>query len=222
MNLATHLLLYTFTAFTLSILFFPVLIKLLKQWRIFDSPGNHKIHIAYTPSMGGICIVISVFITLLISFPLAEWIALKYFFISLFVMCAIGLRDDILALDPSRKLIGQFLPILILVIFGDTTLNSFYGIIPYDFTVGISWFLTVFTIIILTNSYNLIDGLDGLAGTVAVVILAFFGFWFYQANNFYLSILSFCFLGSIIAFLFLIGNHLRFSWGTLAPWLLAL
>lgn len=201
MSLTAYLFLYTATAFALSFLFFPVLIKLLNQWTIFDSPGTHKIHLSYTPSMGGACIVLSVFITLLISFPLTEWIALKYFFISLSVMCAIGLRDDILALNPLRKLLGQFLPILILVVFGNTTLNSFYGILPYGFAAWISWGVTVFTIIILTNAYNLIDGLDGLAGSIAVIILAFLGWWFYNADQFYFSVLSFCFLGALAAFL---------------------
>ena len=179
-----------------------MLIKLLKQWNLFEKPGDHKIHQDFTPSMGGICIILGVIFTLLISFHLQEWIHLKYFFVAMAIMVITGLRDDILALDPVRKLIGQFLPILILVVFGNVYLNSFYG--TFDsvvFPTGLGWLITIFTIIILTNAYNLIDGLDGLAGTIGFVILLFFGCWFYFAGYPYLSILAFAFCGSILAFL---------------------
>ncbi len=199
---ASLLIIYTLTAFTISVLFFPVLIKLLKQWNLFDKPGDHKIHQDFTPSMGGISIMLGVVFTLLISFPFQEWIHLKYFFVALAIMFITGLRDDILALDPVRKLIGQFLPVLILVVFGNLYLNSFYGTFEaIVFPTWVGWMITIFTIIILTNSYNLIDGLDGLAGTIGLVILLFFGLWFYIAGYFYFSILAFAFCGSILAFL---------------------
>ncbi len=196
------LVIYTLTAFTISVLFFPVLIKLLQQWNLFDKPGDHKIHQDFTPSMGGICIMLGVVFTLLISFPFQEWIHLKYFFVALAIMFITGLRDDILALDPVRKLIGQFLPVLILVVFGNVYLNSFYGTFEaIVFPTWLGWLITIFTIIILTNAYNLIDGLDGLAGTIGFLILLFFGGWFYLASYPYFSILAFAFSGSILAFL---------------------
>ena len=146
--------------------------------------------------------MLGVIFTLFISFPFQEWIQLKYFFVALAIMSITGLRDDILALDPMRKLIGQFLPVVVLVVFGNVSLNSFYG--TFDalvFPPWVGWVITIFTIIILTNAYNLIDGLDGLAGTIGLVILLFFGCWFYTAGFPYFSIIAFAFCGSIVAFL---------------------
>ena len=152
--------------------------------------------------MGGVCIVLGVIFTLLISFNLQEWIHLKYFFVAMAIMFITGLRDDILALDPIRKLIGQFLPVVILVVFGNVYLNSFYGTLEaVVFPIWLGWLITIFTIIILTNAYNLIDGLDGLAGTIGFIILLFFGGWFYLAGYPYFSILAFAFCGSVLAFL---------------------
>lgn len=145
--------------------------------------------------------MLGVAFTLLISFPLEQWMGLKYFFIALAVMFITGLRDDILTLSPSRKLFGQILPIVILAVFGKVTLNSFYEVSPIAFPDWLSWIITVFTLVILTNSYNLIDGLDGLAGTIAVIILTFFGCWFFSVDDLYLSIIAFSFASSIIAFL---------------------
>ena len=195
------LLFYCITAFTISVLFFPVLIKLLKQWKLFDSPADHKIHQTFIPSMGGVCIMLGVFFTLLIAFPFSEWVHLKYFFVALVAIFITGLRDDVLTLDPKRKLLGQLLPALILVVFGHVSLNSFYEIYPTEFPQWISWSLTIFTIIILTNSYNLIDGLDGLAGLIGFIILSFFGWWFFSTSQLYLAIIAFSFSGAILAFL---------------------
>lgn len=196
------LILYFLTAFTIAILFFPVLIKLLRKWEVFDNPVNHKIHKDFTPSMGGVCILLGVLFTLLISLPFQEWSKFKYFFVGLAAIFITGLRDDILVLDPKHKLIGQLLPVFILVVFGQFTLTSFYDISDIVFPIWISWLVTIFTVIILTNSFNLIDGIDGLAGTISLVILVFFGCWFFMADYFYLSTIAFAFAGSIAAFLF--------------------
>ncbi len=196
-----YLLLYFATAFITAFLSFPVLIQLLRKWELLDSPGKHKIHNVYKASMGGICIMLGLAFSLLISFPLEQWITRRYFFVSLAVMFITGLRDDILTLTPSSKLLGQILPIILLVIFGKTTLNSLYDISPVLFPQWLAWTITVLTLVVITNAYNLIDGIDGLAGTVAVLIFVFFGVWFYLADNFYLSILSLAFASSLLAFL---------------------
>ncbi len=182
----------------------PVLIKLLSQWRVFDSPGKHKIHNEYIPSMGGVCIVLGAAFAQLIALHIPDWVTLRYFYISIAMMFVTGLRDDILTLTPRQKLIGQLLPIVVLVVFGGTTLSSFYGL-AYDgliFSDAAAWGVTIFTIVILTNAYNLIDGLDGLAGTVGLISLACFGAWFYLAGDITLSLLSLSFAGSLAAFLY--------------------
>jgi UDP-GlcNAc:undecaprenyl-phosphate/decaprenyl-phosphate GlcNAc-1-phosphate transferase len=153
--------------------------------------------------MGGLSIFLGTIVTLLMSFSLQDWITLKYFFVSLSLMFIIGLRDDILALSPKQKLASQFLPVLVLVLLGKTLLQSTYGLGgQLVFSELVSMGLTIFVLIILTNAYNLIDGLDGLAGTIGFVCLVFFGFWFYQIGDISLSIISFLFSGSVLAFLF--------------------
>src|SRR6187431_1388994 len=200
--MATYLFLYSATSFTISLLFFPVLIKLLTQWKLFESSGRHKIHQGFTPSMGGIPILMGVIFSLLIALPFADWVKFKFFFIALTLMFITGLRDDILTLKPKDKLLSQILPVVILVIFGDVTFNSFYGMFPeLVFPKTLAWGVSIFSIIIFTNAYNLIDGLDGLAGTIGVIVLLCFGCWFYITDNDSLSLISFVFSGSIVAFL---------------------
>jgi len=118
-------------------------------------------------------------------------------------MFIIGLRDDVLALTPKQKLYNQFLPVLILVFLDNTVLTSTYGLFgDLIFPEWVSFILSVFVLIILTNAYNLIDGLDGLAGTIGIIILGFYGVWFFAIGSTALGYIAFCFSGALIAFLF--------------------
>jgi UDP-GlcNAc:undecaprenyl-phosphate/decaprenyl-phosphate GlcNAc-1-phosphate transferase len=147
--------------------------------------------------------VIGVAFSLLIAMPLPELTKFKFFFIATSLMFITGLRDDILVLSPRQKMISQFLPIIILVVFGDTLLNSFYGLFSDTiiFNKYAAFAITVITILILTNSYNLIDGLDGLAGSIGLISLTFLGAWFYGTQSIQLALISFSFIGAILAFL---------------------
>ena len=199
----TLILLFSSVSFLISVLFFPVFIKLLKKWEILDTSGEHKIHSAFIPSMGGISILLGVILTLLLSLPFQEWIRLKYFFISVCLMFLIGLRDDVLALDPKAKLFSQFLPVFLLVFLDGSILTSLYSLVDTPpFPLFLSWVISVVTLVIITNAYNLIDGVDGLAGAIGLICLLFFGVWFYEVGNTSISLISFCFAGSVVAFLF--------------------
>jgi len=198
-----RILLYTAISFLISFLTFPVLIKLLTQWKLFDSPGLHKIHANYKPSLGGVAVLLGAGFSLLLGLPLTDWILLKYFFVSLLLMFFIGLRDDVLALTPRQKLYSQFLPVILLVVLNQTTLNSTYGLVDLpDLPLPVIWTVSIFTLIILTNAYNLIDGLDGLAGSVGIIALTAFGTWFYFAGNSPISLIALAFAGALLAFLF--------------------
>ncbi len=197
------LLFYTAISFLTAFLFFPVFIKVLSQWKLFDSPGKHKIHSGFTPSMGGLAILLGAGVALILSLSLRDWVKMRYFFVALTLMFTIGMRDDILALSPKQKLYSQFLPVLVLVFLDRTFLNSTYGLFGnYVFTEWVGMSLTVFVIVILTNAYNLIDGLDGLAGTIGLIILLCFGTWFFVIGETALSYVAYCFSGALIAFLY--------------------
>lgn len=193
-------------AFVFTFLLIPVQIRLLTKLELYDSQKDHKIHSSYTPSMAGIAIFAGVLVALLIAMPLSEWAKLKYFFIGTSLMFFIGLRDDILGLSPIKKLISQLLPIFIIVFFGKLSLgSSFLGVPSPNVSPWIVFVLVVVAFVLITNAYNLIDGLDGLAGVTGVIVLSFFGVWFFIAGESYLSLIALSVVGSILAFL-------KFNW----------
>lgn len=196
------LLFFSAIAFLIAFLFIPVLIKILSGIKLFDPPGKHKIHATTTPTMGGVAIFFAVSLTLLMSLPLQEWIRLRYLFIAIGLMTAIGLRDDVLALTAKQKLFSQFLPVLFLIILGGVILNPVtiaFDALPVPRVLAA--IVTIGIFIILTNAYNLIDGLDGLAGALGVLILGFYGLWFFLIGDYSTALIAMTFTGALIGFL---------------------
>ena len=188
-------------SFVISILLFPLVIKIFKGMNWFDPPGTHKIHASSVPSMGGVAIMIGAILALLMGLPLHQWIERKYFFISISLMFLIGLRDDVLALTPRQKLISQFLPVLVIVFLDRVLLVSFYEWNNDPLPQYMSYLISFVTVIIVSNAYNLIDGIDGLAGAVGVLVLVFLGIWFIEADDRYTGLIALCFAGALVAFL---------------------
>lgn len=190
------------TAFILSFLILPVIIKYSLRKNLVDVPGRRKIHKKITPSLGGIAIFIGFFISVIFWVDLPQLTEIKFLLVPLCIVFIVGVRDDLVPLRAYVKLFGQIIAISFLIFFFDERLTGFYGLFTiHELPLGVSYLLTIATIIIVTNAFNLIDGLDGLAGTISSIALLFFGIWFYLVGDLVFSILAFCMLGSILAFL---------------------
>lgn len=121
----------------------------------------------------------------------------------LIIPFVIGLLDDLIHLRPLAKLIAQLTTASLIFFFLDIRLTSFYGLFGNDtLPISLSYLFTVIAVILITNSLNLIDGIDGLAATFSFVACLFFGSWFYFSNQYPFSLLCFALGGGILAFLF--------------------
>lgn len=190
------------TSFVIAFLVAPVIIKYSLQKNLVDIPGRRKIHKKITPSMGGIAIFLGFFISSLIWIDIQNWGNIKFILVALFVIFFIGVRDDLVPLRWMLKLMGQIMAASLIIFLFDLRIKSFYGLFGiFELPDIISYGMTYFTIIVITNSYNLIDGLDGLAGTIAILSLVSFGVWFFLIDDGIFSILSFSMVGAIFAFL---------------------
>ena len=190
------------TSFVIAFLIVPVIIKYSLAKNLVDIPGRRKIHKKVTPSMGGIAIFIGFFISSLIWLDIQGLGYIKFILVALFVIFFIGVRDDLVPLRAMVKLVGQLMAASLLIFLFDLRIKTFYGLFGvHELPDIVSYIITYFTIIVITNSFNLIDGLDGLAGTIAIVALLAFGIWFYLVDDLIFSVLSFSMLGGIFAFL---------------------
>jgi len=190
------------TAFLIGFLLTPIVILVLKKMELMDSPGGRKIHSGFIPSMGGIAFVIATFIAVL-SWLDAQYIMEIRFLLAAFgLMFFVGLRDDMVNMSAVQKLAGQFIAAYLVVVMADIRFTSLYGFMGiYDLPLWISYGLSFFTILVLTNSFNLIDGLDGLAGSISLVTFLFLGWWFFEADLMSYAVFSLILVGAVLSFL---------------------
>jgi UDP-N-acetylmuramyl pentapeptide phosphotransferase/UDP-N-acetylglucosamine-1-phosphate transferase len=196
-------LLAALTAYLVSFFILPILIATLLKMNIGDLPGGRKIHKKFIPSMGGIGFVLAAFAAIAIwswQFPLPD---IRYLMAAISLMFLVGLRDDMVELKATHKLVGELAAVLMVVVFSDIRIKDLHGFLGVgELNLFLSYGFSAFVLLVLTNSFNLIDGLDGLAGTSGSLILAVLGFWFYMQGLESYALIAFTFLGGVLAFLF--------------------
>lgn len=195
-----------FFSFLASYKLFPTLIHLSYVKNLSKIPCERSSHVYKTPTMGGV----GIFFGFMITFAFIGSVLKRHFHMdtlldlsaSLLILFFIGIKDDLLVISPLKKLISQFLAASIIILFSDIYITNFHGIFGiYELPYAVSVVFTFLVFFVVINAYNLIDGIDGLAGTVALLICLFFGVYFLFNNQLTQMLVSFSLMGSLIAFL---------------------
>lgn len=201
-----------------------ILVKHLARILHFvDKPGDRKVHKEPIPLGGGVALFLGIFLTLFLVVILASvikiaqprWLPaiiysylpgiagviprLAVIFIGGMLIFLIGLFDDIRGLKPSVKLLGQLIVAVYLVFF-DVRLTLIVS--------GYEWIgsyiapvITVLWIILITNSLNLLDHMDGLSAGVTAVLSAIFLIVAYQTGQYFIAGFLCAILGATLGFL---------------------
>ena len=191
------------TAIVISLVAMPAIIKIASLKKLTDEPdGERKRHEHIVPTLGGI----GIFASFLISFSVwgdAESLqSYPYFVAALFMLFLIGVKDDILVLSPLKKLLIQFIASAEIVIGGGVVLRNLEGLFgAHQIPWAVGVIITTLIIVIIINAYNLIDGIDGLAGGIGMIIAIIAGGWFLISGFSTMATLSFVLAGAIWGFL---------------------
>ncbi|MEN8139371.1 MAG: MraY family glycosyltransferase [Bacteroidota bacterium] len=169
--------------------------------QLFDEPENRSSHSTLVPTLGGVSIFASIIISssLFVNERFVDFDLLNAAMVILFFF---GIKDDILMISPVKKFIAQIVSALIISIGANVRIPHMYDILGFgEIPYWISIVITVFVIILIINSFNLIDGVDGLAASVGIVSSLVLGYWFYVNEYNSLALLSASLFGSLVAFL---------------------
>lgn len=189
-------------AFLATMTLMPVIIKLFRSIDLLDIPDKRKIHSVSTPSLGGIAIFTGLIFSLLLSVSISELATQKYFIGGASLIFLLGIRDDLSSLLAKHKLIIQIFAAVLVVYFGGWKISGLNGLFGIDsFPYGLNELFTIFVIVVLTNAFNLIDGIDGLAGSIALLVTLFFGWYFLSVGLELNAIVSVSIAGAVLAFL---------------------
>ena len=121
------------------------------------------------------------------------------------ILLYIGVMDDIVVMRAYKKLVAQIVVSSIIVIGSDIRIRNLFGIFGvYEIEYWVSVLFSIITFIILINAFNLIDGIDGLAGGYSIICSALFGISYYRLGeyNYPLVVLSVIIIGAVLAFLY--------------------
>ncbi len=188
------------SAFLLSLGFIGILKHYAAYLGLLDIPNERSIHKASIPRGAGIAFFLAVafisplfFSTLLFSYL---WTSMAI--VLIFLM---GFWDDIGGVSPKSKFMIIIVSTLLLAL--DGLLIEQIGTF-FTLDMVLYWFAFPFTIFVVsgfTNALNLIDGLDGLAASISLVILGAF-FWIgMHHDDLFIMVVSGMFMATLLAFL---------------------
>ena len=188
-------------AFCITGYIIPSIVNISRAKKLCYSPNGRTSHYIETPTFGGIAVFIGFVLSMVLvagSYSIYEQ---RYIFAALIIVFFIGIKDDILVIDPLKKLAGQIIAASILVHFADIRISNLNGLfhvgqLPYI----ASLLVTVFVFIVIINGFNLIDGIDGLASGAGMVSSVVFAIWFWKTGDIPYAIFCFSFIGSLAAF----------------------
>ena len=163
----------TIIAYLLGIFIVPLVIYYSRKKNLIDVPNERKIHHGAISRLGGVAIWISVmltflFLVLLSYYPKGQ--GLSAIIVGGSLMFLMGLVDDVYCLNAKFKLFIQVAIAVIVMLLG-IRIEHLY--LPWNNMVVdlglMSYVITLFWIVGITNAVNFIDGIDGLAGSIVSI-----------------------------------------------------
>ncbi len=188
-------------AFVVSYILTPYLAQVGKKQNMVDLPNHRKVHEEAIPNLGGIVIFFGFLLSLLFIVQIEGQV--KTILVAGVIILLLGIVDDIADLSPKHKFIIQMIPALIVIIYNSDLINSFIvnQLKNVDLLGYFLYPILILWIVGVTNSINLIDGLDGLACGVSIITLITFLILGWKQNFETLNLISIALTGSMLALL---------------------
>src|SRR5258708_5840656 len=157
-------------AFLIVLVLTPILRDVFRSYNLVDRPGRRKVHAYPIPRLGGIAIAAGYMLALILFThsradpDVYNWPAWKVV-PGAAVIFLTGILDDVFTLRAGIKLVGQVVAAAVACSAG-LRIENIAGVALPEW-IGVP--LTIFSLLLATNAFNLIDGLDGLCTSMSVV-----------------------------------------------------
>ena len=194
-------------AFVFSFASTPLVRKWAFKLKAVDVPKDgRRMHTHPIPRLGGLAIIFG-FTVAVLCFYRAPSRRIIASFIGAGIIAAMGVVDDIKALDAKPKFLIQILAACIVVIGGNLKIDVLtnpnflsenpYWILPDWVSVPV----TILWIVFITNAVNFIDGLDGLAAGVSAIMSVSLVFIALRVGEYPVALLGISLMGACFGFL---------------------
>lgn len=182
----------------------PIIVKISRRKNLMDEPGSRSSHVSKVPNLGGVAMFFSLGVCApIFAYQLFE--TYKFLFPSLVILFYVGVCDDITVMRAYKKLLIQILVSVLVVVGSDVRIRSLFGLFGvYELNYFVSVIFSILTFVILINAFNLIDGIDGLAGGYSILSSFIFAISFFLLGEYNYPLVIFCaiIIGAVLAFLY--------------------
>lgn len=189
----------------------PLVIRFCNSRGILDQPNVRKVHKSGVPRLGGVCFVPSMLVAfvgalLLLNYNSPDGMVTAnlwscMFLVSLLLIYVTGLIDDLAGINAKAKFVVQIVAASVLPACS-LYINNLYGFLGiYEIPAYIGVPLTILAMVFVNNAMNLIDGIDGLCGSLSLMVLAGFLYCFVAEGLTVYGLLIAALMGTLAAFL---------------------
>ncbi|EJP32524.1 putative undecaprenyl-phosphate N-acetylglucosaminyl 1-phosphate transferase [Selenomonas sp. FOBRC9] len=197
----------------------PVVISFARRTGALDAPDARKVHVRPIPRIGGIGIYAAFMVSVLVQMSISDFspeimTSLWGLLAGGTIIVAIGIIDDYRDLPAKVKLLGQILAACVLVIGFDVRIDVITD--PLGDFIYLEYFAipaTIFWVVGLTNTVNLIDGLDGLAAGVSSIAAVTIFLVAMEEGIPFVAMITAALAGAAIGFLYYNFNPARIFMG---------
>ncbi|MBD3183600.1 hypothetical protein GF312_15005 [Candidatus Poribacteria bacterium] len=189
-------------AFVVSVVLTPLMINLGKNLKIFGRKADERWKSQPIPRIGGIAIFLGFIITVLIFVSMERDIII--FLLGSVVLFLLGLFDDKVGAIPSGKLLIQLVVVICLMILGiRLKILNIYLAIP----LSLIWYIMVI------NSFNLIDNMDGLSSGITIIASLGFSILAWEKGQNHMVFITLALAGASAGFLIFNFNPAKIFMG---------
>lgn len=180
----------------------PSVINVIKVRRLFEKRNDRSSHHAPTPSFGGVAIYVSLLLSLSYAEHLFAGELAIYLITGLTVLFFVGLKDDLTGISPLNKLLAQIIAASFIFLSPQFQIHSMNGfLLIHNLHPFVYLPLAYLVVAFFVNAYNLIDGIDGLAGMLGITFSLGFAIFFFYFDEWVLYYTCLALAGSLSAFL---------------------
>lgn len=206
-------------ALGMALIITPGVIAFARRTGALDKPDARKVHARPIPRIGGIGIYAAFMVSILVQLLFVDltpeyMMSLIGLMVGGTIVVAIGIIDDYCDLPAKVKLLGQIIAAAVLVVAFDVRIDFITD--PLGDFIYLEWFAipaTIFWVVGLTNTVNLIDGLDGLAAGVSSIAAITIFLVAMEEGIPFVAMLTAALAGAAVGFLYYNFNPARIFMG---------
>ena len=188
--------------FGLTFYLIPKVLWVSREKNLMADVNERSSHSTAIPTFGGVAFFITIILVLSILQSMRLTYIGNHLIAALTILFMVGLKDDLVISTARVKLVGQIAAAMFLIFSPELRFNSLHGFLGIQEIPEVLGFLIkAFLVLGLINAYNLIDGIDGLAAIIGIVISGVYAACFYAIKEPYYVLVSISVAGILAGFL---------------------